>query len=55
MKFDVALWKAAAKAAKKVRRSTTAFIELATEEKLFRLSPPKQHTDSLESVHRMRN
>jgi len=42
MKFDVALWKAATKAAKRERRSTTAYIELATEEKLRREGNKKQ-------------
>jgi hypothetical protein len=36
MKFDEALWKRAAKAAKEARQSCTAYIEKATEEKLER-------------------
>lgn len=36
MKFDKRLWAAAAKAAKRDRRSTTAYIEMAVQEKLER-------------------
>ncbi len=36
MKFDEDLWKAAEKASKQTRQSTTAYIETATEEKIKR-------------------
>lgn len=34
MRFDEDVWKAAQKASKKTRQSTTAYIETATEDKL---------------------
>jgi hypothetical protein len=36
MKFDKHLWDAATRAAKQERRSTTAYIEMAVQEKLER-------------------